>query len=67
MATPENAIELARFIAVTMVETRGGKIDPRVSNAVSQLAGSFLRALELGELERRVSELEHNRKGVSST
>lgn len=63
LATPENAIQLAKFVAVTMVETRGGKIDPRVSNAVSQLAGSFLRAIELGSLEERVAALEKQRMG----
>jgi hypothetical protein len=64
LATPENAVDLAKFVAITMVETRGGKIDPRVSNAVSQLAGVFLRGIELGELERRVAALEAKRISV---
>jgi hypothetical protein len=61
---PGNAVELAKFLAITMHETRGGNIDPRVSNAVSQLAGSFLRAIEVGNFEERIAALEKQREAM---
>ena len=46
-----------------MIETRKSKLDPRIANSLGQLGMVFLKRLELGELERRVRELESNRRG----
>jgi hypothetical protein len=63
LETPQTAQDVTRFIATTMTEVRMARLDPRIANALSQLGGVFLRGLELGDLERRVSELERKRNG----
>jgi hypothetical protein len=59
---PQNAGELSRFLAVTLHETRGGCIDPRVANAIAQLAGSYLRSIEVSDVEARLDALEKRDK-----
>ena len=63
LETPQTAQDVALFIAVTMSEVRMAKLDPRVANALGQLGTVFLKSLELGDLEKRVRELESNRRG----
>jgi hypothetical protein len=63
LETPQTAQDVTRFIAMTMTEVRLARLDPRIANALSQLGSVFLRGLELGDLERRVTELERKRNG----
>ncbi len=58
MAPPKSADDLLKFLAQLMIEVRCGKLDPRVANSISFLGTGFLRALEVSELERRLSALE---------
>ena len=63
-----SAPDVAAFLASTTNRTTRGEIDCRVANAVSCLPGQLLRALEGGDLERRLERLEdllsgkHNRR-----
>jgi hypothetical protein len=63
LETPRTAEDLTAFVAVTMTEVRMARLDPRIANALGQLGTVFLKGLELGDLERRVRQLENNRKG----
>jgi len=58
---PKSAEDLALWIATTMNECRLARLDPRVANSLGQLGQVFLRALETGDLERRVAALESKR------
>ena len=52
-----------RFAEVSPRDERTGRLDARVGNCLGVLAGVILRALEGGELERRLGELEAGRAG----
>jgi hypothetical protein len=63
LETPQTAQDLTAFVAMTMTEVRLARLDPRIANAISQLGGVFLRGLEVGDLEKRVAELEKRNGG----
>ena len=42
----------------SIVELRTGKMDPKVANALGYLGASFLRALELADIESRLEKME---------
>jgi hypothetical protein len=44
-------------------QVRRGEIDPKVANAVGYLTATLLRALEQGDIEKRLAELEAIVKG----
>jgi hypothetical protein len=46
------------LLAESIAQVRKGTIDPKVANATGYLASVLLRALQDGELERRLAELE---------
>jgi hypothetical protein len=50
--------DVTALLGMTINQVRRGEIDPRISNAVGYLAGTLLKALELGNLEQRLSALE---------
>lgn len=59
---PEPALESIRDVTAllgrTIYDVLKGRVDPRVANAVGYLAGTMIRGIEQGELERRLAELE---------
>jgi hypothetical protein len=60
--TPEfsllSAGDVVSLIADTINRTRRGQLDPRVGNTIGYLSGVLLKALETGDHERRLSDLE---------
>jgi hypothetical protein len=46
------------LLGTTINQVRRGQIDPRISNAIGYLAATLLKALEIGNLEQRLSDLE---------
>ena len=61
-AAPKTAADLRDLLAESIVEIRAGKLDPRVGNALGYLGASYLRALEVSEIEARLDILEaHHR------
>jgi hypothetical protein len=46
----------------TMNQVRTGRIDARVGNCLGVLAGVLLKAIEGGDLERRIAALEERRQ-----
>src|SRR5205085_8511254 len=52
------AEDVVIFIADSINQVRRGQLDPRVGNAVGYLSSVLLKALETGNLERRLSDLE---------
>jgi hypothetical protein len=61
-AAPDVQVEDCQDVVALMSETinqvRKGQIDPRVANTVGYLANVVIRAVEQGDLERRIAELE---------
>lgn len=62
-APPKGAGDLRDLLAEMIVETRAGRLDPRVSNSVAYLGAAFLRAVEVGDLEVRLAALEKSYTG----
>jgi hypothetical protein len=50
--------DVVMLISDTINQVRRGQIDPRVANAVGYLANVLIRAVEQGDLEKRLAELE---------
>ena len=54
-----NVEDVVSLVADTINRTRCGQLDTRVGNTIGYLSGILLKALEAGNLERRVGELEN--------
>jgi hypothetical protein len=59
--------DVVTLLGTTINQVRRGQLDPRISNAVGYLAATLLKALELGDLARRVSDLEAVTKNQSQS
>jgi hypothetical protein len=60
--TPDVSLSSTAEVGVLLSESinqlRRGQLDPRVANAIGYLAGTLLKALDQGHIERRLGELE---------
>ncbi|SRR5579862_6166514 len=63
-AAPKTAADLRDLLAESIVEIRAGKLDPRVGNALGYLGASYLRALEVSEIESRLDALETSQRSA---
>jgi hypothetical protein len=50
--------DVVRLLARTINEVRRGEVDPRVANTVGYLSSVAVRAMEQGDLEERVAQIE---------
>lgn len=57
-AAPKTAADLRELLAESIIEIRTGNLDPRIANALGYLGASFLRAIEVSDIEKRLDELE---------
>jgi len=57
-AAPRTAADLRELLAESIIEIRAGKLDPRIANALGYLGASYLRALEVSDIEERLDALE---------
>lgn len=55
--------DVVTLLGETINQVRRGEVDPKVANAVGYLASALLRALEQGNIEKRLAELETIVKG----
>ena len=55
--------DVVALLGQTINQVRRGEVDPKVANAVGYLASALLRALEQGDIEKRLAELEAIIKG----
>src|SRR5258707_3970283 len=62
-AAPKTAADLRDLLAESIIEIRAGKLDPRVANALGYLGASYLRALEVSDIESRLDALEAFQRG----
>ena len=59
-AAPTTAADLRELLAESIIEIRAGKLDSRIANALGYLGASYLRALEVSDIEKRLDALETN-------
>lgn len=50
--------DVVALVSETINQVRKGQIDPRVANAVGYLANVLIKAVEQGDIEQRIKELE---------
>jgi hypothetical protein len=55
---PQNGAEIRQLLAETMAGVKAGRVDPKIGTALAYIATPLLKAIEVGELEARVKELE---------
>jgi len=53
-----DARDVRRLLARCINSTAAGRMHPRVANAIAVLSSTYLRALESGELEKRLTAIE---------
>lgn len=54
----EDCRDVVRLIGETINQVRKGELDPRVANAVGYLANVLVKAVQQGDMEERIAELE---------
>lgn len=54
----ETCQDVVALVSETINQVRKGQLDPRVANAVGYLANVLIKAVEQGELEDRLTDLE---------
>jgi hypothetical protein len=66
MGVPRTVEEFTQIVAQTSSELRAGRCDSRVAHAIATLAGTFIKAREVADLERRILALEKHDAAVRS-
>jgi hypothetical protein len=61
---PKTAADLHDLLALSIIEIRAGKLDPKLANSISYLGAGFLRALEISDLETRIAVLERQQEAA---
>jgi hypothetical protein len=58
VAAPQNAADVTAILADAMAEIRAGKMDPKLGTTLGYLGTSLLKAIEMSDLEQRLTALE---------
>ena len=66
-APPRTAADLRDLLAQSIVEIRVGKMDPKMANALGYIGSSYLRALEVADIESRLEKMELQIKYATRT
>lgn len=53
-----NMADLVGLLATSINHVRRGELDPRIGNTIAYMSSVLIRALDNGELERRMADLE---------
>jgi hypothetical protein len=66
-APPRTAADLRDLLAQSIIEIRIGKMDPKMANALGYIGSSYLRALEVADIESRLEKMELQIKYATQT
>ena len=64
---PETASDLLKLLANTMSQVHSRRIDVKVGNSLAYISTSLLRAIEVADLERRLTALEMQSSDATET
>ena len=56
-AAPKTAADLRDLLAESIIEIRSGRLDPKIANALGYLGASYLRAVEVSDVQERLNAL----------
>jgi hypothetical protein len=59
---PKTAADLRDLLAESIIEVRSGRLDPKIANALGYLGASYLRAVEVSDVQVRLSALESRQR-----
>lgn len=62
LSPPTTAIDVRALLGQSLAEVRSGRLTPQLAYAISSLSTAFLKALDVGDLEERLTKLEEFRK-----
>lgn len=62
LSPPTTAVDVRVLLGQSLAEVRAGRLTPQLSYAISSLATTFLRALDVGDYETRITQLERFRE-----
>jgi hypothetical protein len=61
-AAPKTAADLRDLLAESTIEIRSGRLDPKIANALGYLGASYLRAVEVSDIQERLNALESSQR-----
>jgi hypothetical protein len=61
-APPKTAADLRDLLAESIIEIRLGKMDPKIANALGYLGASYMKAIEVSEVQQRLTALESRQR-----
>jgi hypothetical protein len=59
---PKAAADLRNLLAESIIELRLGKLDPKIANALGYLGASYLRAVEVSDVQERLNALQSSQQ-----
>jgi hypothetical protein len=59
---PTTAVDVRILLGQSLAEVRAGRLTPQLAYAISSLSTAFLKALDVGDFEARLENLEHFRE-----
>ena len=62
LETPKTAIDIRVVLGQCVSELRAGRLTPSVAYAIASVSTAFLRALDAGDVEERILQLEKFRE-----
>jgi hypothetical protein len=61
-APPKTAADLRDLLAESIIEIRLGKMDPKIANALGYLGASYIKAIEVSEVQQRLDAIESGQR-----
>ena len=59
---PKTAADLRDLLAESIIEVRSGRLDPKIANALGYIGTSYLRAVEVSDVQERLNALESRQR-----
>jgi hypothetical protein len=61
-APPKTVADLRDLLAESIIEIRSGKMDPKIANALGYLGASYIKAIEVSEVQQRLDAIESRQR-----
>src|SRR5450755_2026555 len=62
LETPKSAVDIRALLGQCVSELRAGRLTPTLAYAIASVSTAFLRALDAGDVEERILQLEKFRE-----
>jgi hypothetical protein len=62
LETPKSAVDIRALLGQCVSELRAGRLTPTLAYAIASVSTAFLRALDVGDFESRIQQLENFRE-----